>query len=252
MAYSTGSVSTATQLILALESFCAGNGWTVNLSGADGAGRRLHLMKNGAYANFSTSNATYLIQMNMSDGFSAGAAWSVQPTIRSPVTNCALIVGSINILPCTYHFFAHDDFIAAVFMSSGGTVTQLMFGNMAKIGTYTGGSFGGAGISPPAATTNTPTMVQLPSVYAQNAASFIGPYALTDTIGEDSRFSAAPLMPINLFDFVNPRYYPLGTLPNVRALSRTYAQGEELTFGTDVWKVFYTVSTSYLCFAYKK
>ena len=253
MAYSTSSASTQTELILAIEAFCVANGWTVNLSAVLGSGRRLHVSKNGAYANFSTSSASYLIEMELSDGFNAGAAWNNQPTIRSGVTRCSLSIGSVNILPCTYHFFAHDDFVAAVFVSSGGTSDQLMFGNIAKVGTYTGGIFGGAGGAPMSTYTGTSQMIALGSTsVSEPSPSFGQAYALSDAVGEDSRFGASPLMPHNIFKNSSPYYDLLGTLPHVRACGRSYAQGEELTLGSDVWKVFYKVPTSYTCFAFKK
>ena len=168
MSYSTGSASSASDLINKLSAFAVTNGWTLNLLGDDGTGRRLHLSKNGAFinlrsfinetlANVNNSNTFfnnfYGISMYGSDGYDASKAWQFQPG-RPAYGNSALnntLVGSVNNLAVAipnYHFFSYTDTddIYCVIEFQSGRFQMFGWGQLAK---YNSATFGGFWFSAP-------------------------------------------------------------------------------------------------------
>lgn len=256
MAYATGTAATANALLSAIQTFAAAQGWTVDYSGVDGAGQRLHISKSSVWANFSTNYvpASNLFGLQMSSGFTASAnAWNAQTAPLGTVRSCPLTIGASPILPCTYHLFAqtNPDVLAGVMVGASNVTTYFVIGNVNKIGSYVGGAFGSAGdylaqAGSSLAPVNVLTEVKGPS-------SWLPVYSFGYYAGVDTNTNLAPLMPIRLFELSGSAYKPRGVVPWARCVSRNYANGDEITYGADVWKVFYSSDpTSRYMIGFKK
>lgn len=258
MTYATGSASTANQLIDAIQSFAVANGWTLNYAGADGSNKRLHISKNGCYANFSSnySPGSSLFGFNISSGFTgSGPGWYAQTSPVSTVTACPTTVNSFAILPCTYHLFSQDnpEFLAGVFVGANNTMTCFSTGNLEKIGTYTGGSFGYAGaVHTSFANTSGDTVLTGTGIYMKTPTGMPQAYQYGCSVGVDTLTGMSPLMPIRAYELTSGQYKPRGLFPWMRVCATAYLQGDEITYGADTWKVFYTDNTSPSMIAFKK
>lgn len=256
MAYATGTAATSDALLAAIQTFASGQGWTVNYSGVDGVHTRLHISKAGVFANFSSNYVpgTYIFGLQGSSGWiGSGSAWNAQTAPLATVRTCPLQVNGNNILPCTYHLFAQTapDTLAGVFVSATNDVTYFMVGNISKIGTYAGGDFYSADDTfqyAGSAATPASSFADL-----KTAGAFIVPYFFGTQAGVDTGNNQSPLMPLRLFENVTNNYKPRGVVQWARVLGRNYANGDELTYGADVWKVFYSSGpTSRYMVAFKK
>lgn len=166
MAFETGSVPTLLSLIDAVRVFAVANGWTNNLYATQGAGKRLHLSKNGIFANFracvnenpyvyqSTEDVEgisdpYGLWFNVSTGFDAGLDWYKQPNApfvyTNPPTNTnkqyqhAGICGLNGAL--TYYLFSFDNCFYLVIEKPAGVFHWLGFGNARRVADWNGGLF---------------------------------------------------------------------------------------------------------------
>lgn len=157
MSYATGTFTTANQLLDAIRSFAAANGWTENAYAADGSGYKLLINKGSVYLNFrsltaeaSTGNGTFTVQQAtgvacaISTGYAGGSAWNDQPGRIAPYSNTKSCSGIFNISASnTYHLFASasPDQLFCVAETSPGSFQFLGGGLLQKHGSYTGGEW---------------------------------------------------------------------------------------------------------------
>jgi hypothetical protein len=156
--YETGASTGVNDLIDKVRVFALANGWTVNQFGADGAGYRLHLqlgsdvffnlrslVNERAQGTAAIDNLVYGLACNGSTGYNGASAWYAQPgapanTTVAPNTDrfpygLEGISGSIT----AYHLFARSNMIYLVVEYSAGNYQWLMFGQLDKLGSWTGG-----------------------------------------------------------------------------------------------------------------
>lgn len=257
MTYATGSVTTQDQIIDAIQAFAEANGWTTNMAAADGTHKRLHIQKNSIYANFSSNYtpASYLFGLNLSSGFNSAAAWNAQ---TAPVsTTFAPLLSTAN-SPWTYHLFCQHtpELLAGVFVGPSNTCVYFAIGEMAKAGAFTGGEFVTAGntISGAIQTTGNPTSLVS---NVKSGGAWINPYTWGTPAAIALPYNLSPLLPVRVFENVttggNTGYKFLGNLPGIRITARGYANGDEITYGSEVWKVFYDYgATNNTMVAFKK
>jgi hypothetical protein len=140
--YATGTATDPIDLLQKLVTWLVAQGWTSNMSAADGGGWRAHLSKGGQYVNlraivnsaaawnYQYSTAGYGIGLYLGDGFSSGAAWNAQSgaPLSSGTSNP---VGAGMFLPSgaiyAYHFFDNGSDHVTV-------VVERTFGNCAHMG----------------------------------------------------------------------------------------------------------------------
>lgn len=156
MAYQTGAFSTPDQLLSAIRSFAAANGWTENAYAADGAGNKLHISKATLYLNFrslvnefSTANDLWPclqstgVACSISTGYLGSSAWNEQPghVFNGLSKSCSGIfnTGASGV----YHLFASisPDMLFCVAETSPGVFAFLGGGMLEKTGSYTGGEW---------------------------------------------------------------------------------------------------------------
>jgi hypothetical protein len=199
MAYQTGTASNPNNLLQTLVTFLTANGWTQNMSQADGTGWRAHLQKGSVYVNLkSTTGAvnpwafTPSPSPNASDaalhiylgtGFNGAANWNAQAggpilngTSTTTGTSMPLPTGAVS----AYHFFsdATADNIVVVVEKTTGIFTHLGWGtSLNKSGAWTGGQYSFAatnGYNFASDSTTAPG--------AQNGPSAFGPFNYKDRV----------------------------------------------------------------------
>lgn len=160
MAFTSGNAPNLISLIDAIRVFAVANGWTNNYYADDGAGKRLHISKNGCFMNFraavnetfsavsdlETASNAYGLWANISTGFTgAGTAWYKQAEAINRTVSAApryqyaginSINGAVN-----YYLFAFSDAVYVVVENPAGVFHWLGFGTISKIGDWTGGAF---------------------------------------------------------------------------------------------------------------
>lgn len=158
--YQTGTPSSPTNLLQSLVTWLVTQGWTSNMSQADGTGWRAHLSKSGNYINlratpgnesiwgFSTGGNTTMfgIGLYLGTGFSSGSSWHAQA--GAPIGNGQTYsVGAFMQTPTgamsAYHFFDDgSDNIVVVVERTSGIYTHMGWGaSLSKAGTWTGGPY---------------------------------------------------------------------------------------------------------------
>jgi hypothetical protein len=163
MAYQTGTASNPNDLLQKLVTFLTANGWTQNMSQADGTGWRAHLQKGTVYVNLkSTIGAVNpwaftpnpapgasdaALHIYLGTGFSGAANWNAQAggpilngTSTTTGTSMPLPTGAVS----AYHFFsdATADNIVVVVEKTTGIFTHLGWGtSLNKSGAWTGGAY---------------------------------------------------------------------------------------------------------------
>lgn len=153
MAYQTGSAASATDLLGALRSFAAANGWTEDRWAANGAGYTLSIHKGTAYLHFRSavneilrvgySNVTG-IAVSGSTGYDGAKSWYLQPGAPTDSASTSIFNGIYGIgASNNYWLFANTspDSIWMVVEVSAGVYHHLGFGEIAKYGTLSGGTF---------------------------------------------------------------------------------------------------------------
>ncbi|GBL46212.1 phage protein [Sulfuriferula multivorans] len=155
MTYQTGSFSTPDQLLSAIRSFSALNGWTENLYAANGTGNRLHINKGTIFLNFRSAvaedllnNTTYGfnpiavtgVACSISTGYLSTSAWNAQPGSIAGNGYSGTFNHSAS---GTYHLFASvaPDMLFCVAEVSPGIINHLGGGMLTKTGTYPGGEW---------------------------------------------------------------------------------------------------------------
>lgn len=166
MAYQTGTASNPNDLLQKLVTFLVANGWTQDMSQADGTGWRAHLHRSGVYVNLkattgavnpwaftpnpNASSSDAALHIYLGDGFSGASNWNLQPggPLLNGTTNrtgCSMPLpqGSIT----AYHFFSDEtgDNIMVVVERTPGNFTHMEWGvSVNKAGSYTGGPYFGS------------------------------------------------------------------------------------------------------------
>lgn len=159
MAYSNGSAVTSTDLLQQLVTFLVANGWTQDMSQAEGLGWRAHLHKSGNYVHLrareheaifqqNVGGASYGVDIYLGTGFSSGQPWNNQTT-GAPIGNGASYpVGAsayTSAGPFTNYYFmtdsGHDNVVVVIEVTPGQFV---FFGwglSINQAGTFTGGAY---------------------------------------------------------------------------------------------------------------
>jgi hypothetical protein len=165
MAYQNGTVTNPTDLLQKLATFIVANGWTQDMSQADGTGWRLHAHKGVVYINLKTAINTTLAAEYFADqysrnagygalmlyggtGFASGTNWRDQAGAPKNATTPANTIGAGMVLPqgaiAGYHFFADStgDNIVVVVEKTSGIFAHCGWGtSLNKLGTWTGGPY---------------------------------------------------------------------------------------------------------------
>lgn len=192
MAYQTGVYSTPDQLLSAIRTFAAANGWTENSYAVDGTGHRLCINKGTVYLNFRSAVSEVLLPPStlysvnatsttgvacaISTGYSAGAAWNAQPgAIAGNGYSAAFYLTSSG----NYHLFANPspDMLFCVVEVSPGVFNHIGGGMLEKYGSYTGGEWvsGSYFVDDNIYTANSNTNYMFPASWHQLAPLPFGP-----------------------------------------------------------------------------
>lgn len=241
MSYSSGAVSSPNQFLETLAAFADAQGWTINMNAVNGSGRRLHIERDGVYVNL-ISDSTNTITLYGSSGFNGALGASSQP---APISSSRTLTNLSGLFPATYHLFAHTGpaLIAGVLVSSTNNVRYFAAGNLNKFGTYTGGQFYATNFmninGQPTPITLSSTSLKVPSGFIDSVTSFQSSIL-------DSKTGLAPLLPLPMFEFIssNSSYLPRGQISTVKNCHALYNNGTEVSYGSDVYKVFYHQSLS--------
>jgi hypothetical protein len=155
--YHTGTAASPTDLLQGIVTWLVAQGWTQDMSQADGDGWRAHLHKSGVYANLrSTANTLIFpsvqataapgIGLYLGTGFDGGQAWNLQPGAPKGYGQ-TYTVGSFMRLPAGailgWRGFDDDsDNVVVVVERTGGVFSHLGFGlAVQKIGAWIGGPY---------------------------------------------------------------------------------------------------------------
>jgi hypothetical protein len=155
--YHTGTAANPTDLLQGIVTWLITQGWTQDMSQADGDGWRAHLHKSGVYVNLRATANTVIfpslgavaapgIGLYLGTGYDAGQAWNLQPG-RPQGYGQSYTVGSFMRLPSGAilgwrGFDDGADNIVVVVERTGGIFTHLGFGlSVEKVGTWTGGPY---------------------------------------------------------------------------------------------------------------
>ncbi len=158
MAYQTGTAADPDSLLDAFRSFLAANGWTINRWTGPNASPELCVSKGQVFANMralnnqvppSKSNSGSYpadgIALVGSTGYDGAAAWTSQPgRVEDDNGTSAESVGLYEVNgQCTYHFFTtiNPDMAMMVVEVIPGVFHHLGFGDLVKLGAFTGGQY---------------------------------------------------------------------------------------------------------------
>lgn len=144
--YSTGSASSPTDLLQKLVTWLVTQGWTQDMSQAEGSGWRAHLHKSGQYVNLRAASGEYGIWtyradsssypgsgigLYLGDGFDSGLAWNAQSGGPKYIGTTNTVGVGLHLLGtggiAAYHFF--DDGLDHV-----DVVVERTAGNCAHMG----------------------------------------------------------------------------------------------------------------------
>jgi hypothetical protein len=160
--YSTGAATGPIDLLQKLVAWLVTQGWTSNMSVAEGTGWRAHLSKGSVYVNLRASvgtdaatttvwaNGTYNtatltgISIYTGTGYSGAASWNAQagaPIAAGNNTGCVL-TSYASAMP-SYHFFDDgSDNIVVVCEKTTNVYSHMGWGpSLTKAGTWTGGAY---------------------------------------------------------------------------------------------------------------
>lgn len=157
--YQPGSASSPTDLLQKLVTWLVAQGWTQNMSQAEGTGWRAHLSKGGVYVNMRAtpgSETLWGYSINRSPqragigiytgtGYNGSSAWNAQAggpigSGQTYTVGCIMQTGA-SIL--AYHFFDDGaDNIVVVIERTAGVFGHMGWGpSIVKAGTWTGGAY---------------------------------------------------------------------------------------------------------------
>lgn len=272
MAYQENtSVANAAAVINNLVTFMAANGWTVERNDLVGSSRTATIRIPGVsdYVHLYNDGAD-IIKKRISVGYDSGAVPALQPNVSARECRTNLFAGAY---PKTWMFANADgtaiNLVVAIAASSG-SYRHAVIGVLDKAGSFTGGTYVDGTYWPvdyPGAiitSFNSPLFAQhfttyeglcrvdipddgrsnyIPSLYtsAQLRAEYTTLLlALRDETDENSFSGRSVFHPIVLYVRRLVDYWsPLGVYKNIRSASLAKFQPEqEVTIGSDVWKVF--------------
>jgi hypothetical protein len=160
MAFENSAAVSPLDLVQKLNTFLVANGWTSDMSAADGAGWRVHLHKGAQYVHLRAQmneltpftqnhgDLGYSIAVYLGTGFTSGNAWDNQMA-GAPAESAtpANSVGCIMRLQAgaipNYYFFTDstDANVTVVVEALSGIYTHLGWGSVNAIGAITGGDY---------------------------------------------------------------------------------------------------------------
>lgn len=160
--YSTGAATGPIDLLQKLVAWLVAQGWTSNMSAAEGTGWRAHLSKGSVYVNLRASvgtdaatntvwaNTTYSIatlvgiSIYTGTGYSGASAWNAQAGGPIAAGNAAgaILTAYASAMP-SYHFFDDGaDNIVVVCEKTTNVYSHMGWGpSLTKAGTWTGGAY---------------------------------------------------------------------------------------------------------------
>jgi hypothetical protein len=159
MAYQNGSATNSTDLLQQLVTFLVANGWTQDMSQAEGLGWRAHLHKSGNYVHLrareneaafqqNVGSSSYGVDIYTGTGFSSGQPWNNQTTGAPIGYLFSYPVGSsayTSVGPFANYYFMSDstsDNVVVVIAVTPGFFTYFGWGlSLIKAGSYTGGPY---------------------------------------------------------------------------------------------------------------
>lgn len=165
MAYEAGIANGRNDFLDKLRTFVLGLGWTVNKWEDLGAtDKRLHIQNGTSYFNFRSCVESYPfdyysssnqysrmtgICLQGSTGYDGGEDWDHQPgyvcnqdsSATDYLKSSGVAMQSVKSATFNYWFFSTDDFVSTVIEFQAGAYQHMMFGDITKFGTYTGGMF---------------------------------------------------------------------------------------------------------------
>jgi hypothetical protein len=161
MAFENSAATNPSDLIQKLNTFLVANGWTSDLSAADGVGWRVHVHKGSTYAHiraqmnedgpFQSTHTVlgYSVCLYVGTGFTIGNAWNDQLTgapTESGSAGARPVGAGMTMQPGAipnYYFFTDaNDNVAVVVEHVAGIYSNMGWGpSLTKIGTWTGGAY---------------------------------------------------------------------------------------------------------------
>lgn len=163
MAYQTGTATDPNDLLQKLVTFLVANGWTQDMSQADGTGWRAHLHRGTTYVNLKGTTGAVnpwahtvipaaaagdaSLHIYLGTGFSGAANWNAQagaPTLNGTSTNTGMSMPLPTGAITAYHFFTDSagDNVVVVVEKTTGIFTHLGWGvSLTKAGTWIGGPY---------------------------------------------------------------------------------------------------------------
>lgn len=160
--YQPGTATDAKDLLQKIVAFLLSNGWTQNMSQAEGNGWRAHLNRSGVYVNLralvTTESTAYFpgssvstqstgcagIAVNLGTGYSSSSSWFAQA--GTPLTSTYNCVSALDMLNSTtnYHLFTDGDNVLVVVERTTGIFQWIGWGiSLTKAGSWTGGAYFG-------------------------------------------------------------------------------------------------------------
>jgi hypothetical protein len=158
MSYQASSAASSTDLLQQLVTFLVAQGWTQDMSAAEGAGWRAHLHKNAIYVHLRANeneqpwhagNAiNYGVQLYLGTAFNGANAWNNQPTgapIASGGANPIGVGMQLSVGPFSNVYLFADssaDNIVVVVEKTPGLFVHIGWGSsLVKAGAWTGGPY---------------------------------------------------------------------------------------------------------------
>ena len=141
MSYQTGSATSVQNFLQILSTFLIANGYTVNRQDNDGTFERLNIEKNGN--NYNLYGDDDAILLTLSSSYAAvdkGLQADETPDGKNEIRRCDandIASGAFS----SYHIFYDQDFVHVVIEAESGTFNHIVFGEIAKYGTWTGGAY---------------------------------------------------------------------------------------------------------------
>lgn len=160
--YQTGTATSPVDLVQLLATWLTAQGWTQDMSQADGAGWRLHMHKGSDYVNikaamnqapYTGGAAGYGVACYLGTGFSSGSVWNAQAGGPKDATANTYTIGALiqlnsGALNAYYFFDDGADNVVVVVERSAGLFTHFEFGiTLTKAGAWTGGQYVGGSIA---------------------------------------------------------------------------------------------------------
>ena len=139
MAYQENTGADPADVIDKIATFAAANGWTVHANSLSGSNRTLVLRKGGDYVQLWNDDTTS-IRVTGFIGYAAGTAYNLQAGYAGTVARAHVGAG-----PFTQVYLFADtapsDHVHVVIEGANGIFSHISFGQVDKLGTWTGGTY---------------------------------------------------------------------------------------------------------------